>query len=86
MFNFEPFNNTDDFRKDALSNIVELNGNYYYVDSCHTLDHGYETMVFACDSEGNVTDWSDLYAERYTTRAEMKLGHVETIANLSELL
>ena len=78
--------NTDKLREDALSDIVKFNGNYYYVDSCYTLDHGYETMVFACDSNGNVTDWSDLYCERYDTRAEMKLGHVETITNLSELL
>lgn len=74
------------FREDALSDIVKLNGNYYFIDSCYTMDHGYETMVFSCDSEGNVTDWSDLYAKRYATRAEMVLGHKKTIANLSELL
>lgn len=39
----------------ALTNIVELNGSHYYVDSRYTFDAGYETMVFPCNENGNVT-------------------------------
>ena len=71
---------------EKLSVVVELNGNYYYVDSCYTLDHGYETMVFACDANGNVTNWGDLYAEWYDNAAEMETGHNNIVANLAELI
>lgn len=70
------------FRNDALTNIVELDGNYYYIDSCYTLDQGYETMIFPCDSNGNVTDWGELYAEWYNTRTEMESRHKEIVADL----
>lgn len=73
-------------RETALSDVVKLNGNYYYVDSCYTLDHGYETMVFACDSNRNVTDWSDLYCEIYDNRDEMEIRHYEIIADLGSVL
>ena len=75
-----------DFRKGALTNIVEYKGNYYYIDSCYTLDCGYETMVFPCDEKGNVTDWGDLYCERYSTQAEMEAGHKAIIANLNDFI
>lgn len=85
MFNmFAGFSYNPNFRDDALSDIVESNGKHFYVDSCNTPDHGYETMVFACDANGNVTDWMDLYAEWYDTASAMKDGHkviVEKIKN-----
>ena len=40
------------FRNDALTDVVELDGKFYYIDSCYAFDHGYETMVFPCDSKG----------------------------------
>lgn len=70
------------FRNDALSDIVELNGNYYYIDSCYTMDHGYETMIFPCDSNGEVTDWGELYAEWYDSRTEMANRHKAIVADL----
>lgn len=73
-------------RKNAFTDVVEVKGNYYYVDSCCTMDHGYETMVFPCDENGDVTNWGDLYCERYNTAAEMEIGHNMTIANLEEIL
>ena len=83
MNDFQLFNIDDEPR---FSNIVEYNGNYYYVDSCYTLDHGYETMVFACDSNGNVTDWGDLYCDIYDNADEMELKHYEIIADLGAVL
>lgn len=28
---------------------------YVWIDTCYTLDHGWETMVFASDENGNVS-------------------------------
>ena len=49
-------------RNGALTDIVEIKGKYYYVDSCFTFDNSYETMVFPCTPNGTVTNWMDLYA------------------------
>ena len=75
-----------DFREGSLTNVVEYKGNYYYIDSCFTADHGYETMVFPCDEKGNVTDWGELYCEIYDTQTEMEVGHKAIVANLSDIL
>ena len=67
----------------ALTNIVELNGNHYLVDSRYTFDAGYETMVFPCNKNGNVTSWGDLYVEHYITQEQMNARHKEIVENLS---
>ena len=69
--------------KTALTNIVEHHGNYYYVDSRYTFDHGYETMIFHCNANGQVTDWCDLYAEWYTSQKEMATRHKQIIDDIS---
>ena len=76
----------NNFRKNALTDIVEVNGNHYCVDSVYTIDHGYETMVFACDANGNVTNWCDLYCDIYDTESEMREGHYHVVNNLAELI
>ena len=55
--------------------FMSASGNFYYVDSNNTFDHGYETMVFACNNEGEVTDWKDLDCKRYHSLEEMQAGH-----------
>lgn len=55
--------------------FMSASGNFYYVDSNNTWDHGYETMVFACDSEGNVTSWAELDVMLYDSLEEMQAGH-----------
>lgn len=75
-----------DFRKDSLSNVVEHKGNYYYVDSCYTLDHGYETMIFPCDENGNVTNWGELYTEWYENATEMEMRHEAIVADIGSVL
>ena len=69
-----------------LSDVVEHKGNYYYIDSCYTLDHGYETMVFACDVNGNIFDWTELYSDWYSTKEEMEIGHKAIIADIGSVL
>lgn len=44
--------------------IIKINQSYYLVDKADTFDAGWETMVFCCDEEGEVTDWQELYADR----------------------
>lgn len=69
----------------ALSDVVQhSNGNYYYVDSRYTYDHGYETMVFSCDDKGEVSSWSDHYAETYASIEAMQTRHAEIIANMEK--
>ena len=55
--------------------FMSASGNYYYVDSNNTSDHGYETMVFACNKYGHVTSWRDLDCELYDTFEDMEAGH-----------
>ena len=38
---------------------------YVWIDTCFTLDHGWETMVFASDKNGKVLDWMDLDCDIY---------------------
>lgn len=70
-----------------LAHIVRTkDGKYYYVDSADTFDAGYETMVFPADEKGEVTDWGDLYCERYSSYADMKERHNYIIEHLEEVL
>ncbi len=50
-------------------------GGYVWVDTCYTLDHGYESMVFKCDKEGNVEDWGNLDMELYDSWGDALIGH-----------
>lgn len=59
-------------------------GKTYYVDSNNTLDHGYETMVFECDKDGNVTSWRDLDCELYDSLEEMQAGHKAMVEKWKE--
>lgn len=69
-----------------MKSYIEYNGKYYYVSSCFTFDHGYETMIFLCDDKGNVLDWGDLYAEWYETEEEMTAGHERITTHLDEYI
>ena len=69
-----------------LSDVVEHKGNYYFVDSCYTLDHGHETMIFPCDKNGKVTNWSELYCDIYDTESEMVCAHNKIVADIGSVL
>lgn len=43
------------------------------------LGGGYETMVFECDSDGDVKSYIDIYCDRYQTEHAAMLGHAETV-------
>ena len=76
----------DGFYDVRCSHIVKCNGKVYYVDSVETSDCGLETMVFKCDENGEVTDWTDLYCERYNNYAEMLNRHDYIINHLEEFI
>lgn len=65
-----------------LTHIVKFNGNHYLVDSCYTWDCGYETMVFRCDSKGNVKSWRDLFVSRYQSESEMQQRHMQIVTDI----
>lgn len=59
-----------------LSTTVRTKGGQYvWVDTCWTMDHGYETMVFPCDERGNVTDWGELDVSLYPNAENARAGH-----------
>jgi hypothetical protein len=38
--------------------------NFFYADQSPVPYIGIETMIFACDENGEVTSWADLYCDR----------------------
>ena len=76
----------DDFLKKQLRDVVATkNGQYVAVDTCWTIDHGWETMVFQCNSEGNIESYADLDADWYDSEAEAAEGHVAMIKKWKEV-
>lgn len=70
---------------EKVSDVVRtLSGEYVFVDTCYTLDHGYETMVFKSDSEGNVSNWSELDQELYDTWSDALKGHSDMRSKWAE--
>lgn len=74
-------------RERSLTDIVfAKDGKFYYVDSCYTLDRGWETMVFPCDSHGEVENWIEVFAEWYNSIEDMINGHHYVCCYLEECL
>lgn len=48
---------------------------YVWIDTCYILDHGWETMVFASDENGNVSNWMDLDSDIYATKSQASDGY-----------
>lgn len=71
-----------------LSHFVQHeNGKCYYIDSCFTIDHGLETMVFPCEKDDNEWEinWGDVYDKRYSSRKSMEKHHMWLIEHLEEV-
>ena len=72
-----------------MAHIVEMENEYYYVDSTDTFDMGFETMVFKMeitpmgDEEIN---WSELYCECYSSYEVMEAKHNYIINHLEEFV
>ena len=63
-----------------LRDIIKLrSGKFVMVDTRWTIDQGWETMVFSCDEDGKVKNWSDLDCARYANKEDAAIGHAEII-------
>lgn len=58
---------------------------YVWIDTCFTLDHGWETMVFASDKNGKVLDWMDLDYDIYATESQASEGHDEMVEKWKDM-
>jgi hypothetical protein len=54
-----------------------------WVSTTWTADHGWETMAFPCDAEGGVTDWGEVFCDRYGSRDAAIEGHAAAVAQLA---
>ena len=69
-----------------LKNYPIVDGTEYCVSTVALqINHGfdgvdawYETMIFHA-SDGEISDYCDLYCRRYATKAEAEQGHLETL-------
>ena len=59
-------------------NVVTSSKGTVVIDTRHTFDGYYETMVFKCDSDGNI-DWLEIDCDRYPSADEMEAGHQRMI-------
>lgn len=55
------------------------NGEYVYIDTRWTMDNGWETMVFKCNKNGEVTNWIDLDCDVYKTKKDANEGHCSMV-------
>lgn len=60
--------------------VKTANGKHVLIDSCLTMDHGFETMVFPCTPGGEVIVWCELDVEWYKDVDEMAKGHEQLVA------
>jgi hypothetical protein len=68
-------------------NTTILNGKYgFVIDTCFTIDHGNESMVFACDEKGEITDWTDLDCKRGFSTNEMESIHKQMVQKWTDKL
>ena len=58
---------------------VRLPGFELAPDLYNELGGEFETMVFPCDEQGNVTDWMELTCRRYRSVADARAGHNDVV-------
>jgi len=63
----------------------------FIIDSLFSMfgaqDYGdgmFETMVFAADEDGEVSDFTELYCERYDDEKTAKSGHARIVAGVED--
>lgn len=67
--------------------VITDEGVHYFLSSCNTHDHGYETMAFLFDEKSNkVADWGGSYCEWHSSHKEMALRHQYLCEHLEEVL
>ena len=76
---------SNDWRENG--DYVETNnGGKYYVDSCHTYDNRYETIVRLLTNGLIPEPGAPYYIKEYNSYEEMMQGHYDICNNLEEWL
>ena len=70
----------------GYNTIISNGEKHFFIDTCYTDDQGNESMVFTCDENGNVTDWSGLDCRRYFGDSEIEKVHNEMVQKWTEKL
>lgn len=73
-------------REPHYRDVVLSSNGYVLIDTRYTFDDFFETMVFRCDKDGNITkeeDWLEIDCERYPSAKEMNDGHKRMIEKWS---
>lgn len=61
--------------------VITRNGAHYLVSTVSLpFGDGFETMIFACNVDGEVTDWGDLYCDRHDDGDAANAGHDRAVA------
>ena len=58
-----------------IKTVIQRNGKFFLVSTNDTFDCGLETMIFASEPTGKVTDWQELYCDLHTTIESAITGH-----------
>ena len=58
-----------------LTKFRDIDGKQYYISTTNIDGEYYETMIFPA-KDGEVTDWSELYFDRYESKAYAKSAHL----------
>lgn len=64
-----------------LVSTITLSGAELWPDIYEEAGGAYETMVFPCDEQGIVSDWTELACQRYRTLDEARTGHTDMVQN-----
>ena len=67
------------------TNNKNIETGYVYVSTTETFDNDLETMVFMCNSDGVVSDWSGVDCDYYTSVEEAEYGHKMMLAKWGKL-
>jgi hypothetical protein len=67
-----------------LVSTIALSGAELWPGIYEEAGGAYETMVFPCDEQGIVSDWTELACQRYRTRGEAMTGHMNMVQHWTD--
>lgn len=70
---------------DRKRDFVMINGQQYCVDTCHTFDKGWETMVFK-SKNNQIISFHDVYVKHWVTMFQAMCGHDDVVRDLAKYL
>ena len=55
--------------------VIEVEGSYYVVDTHHLSQGKFETIIFPCDKDGEITNYDEVAVETYDTEKDALDNH-----------